>query len=412
MTTETRDIPRRPRVIGSRAPTDLTADTWTIPQTRRALKLHLDGDFSRSALLADAMRGDERISADLRTRVMAVTGLPFRVDPSPAGDQRRAKMIAAELAAGWSRICPAATSRALLRSAAFMGLGYGPVRWEADGGRWWPRIEPWHMQHLRLDITRETWTTQTTLGLEDVIPGDGSWLVYAPEGDRSWIDCAVRGLALPYHLRKDSRRDWGRFNEKHGLPITGAVVPEEADQEDKDDYFSDLRNLGNEGVVLLPKDRDGRGFGLEMIEPKNVQSWKALEAALYHCDVSIAVAMLGQASNAQEGGSYAKATALAAYRQDLLEAEAAALAEALRVQVLRPWALWNFGDAELAPLLVWDATPPEDAAKLATTLQTAGTAIAPWQAAAAAAGYDLDFEALAQRFGVPLRRRPTSAPQD
>ena len=99
MTTETRDIPRRPRVIGSRAPTDLTADTWTIPQTRRALKLHLDGDFSRSALLADAMRGDERISADLRTRVMAVTGLPFRVDPSPAGDQRRAKMIAAELAA-------------------------------------------------------------------------------------------------------------------------------------------------------------------------------------------------------------------------------------------------------------------------------------------------------------------------
>lgn len=411
MTTETRDIPRRPRVIGARAPVDLTADTWTIAQTRRALKLHLDGDFSRSALLADAMRGDERISADLRTRVMAVTGLPFRIDPSPAGDQRRAKMIAAELAAGWSRICPASTARALLRSAAFMSVAYGPVRWSADGGRWWPSIEPWHLQHFRLDPSRDTWTTQTTTGLEDVVPGDGTWLVYQPEGTRAWVDCAVRGLAIPYHLRKDSRRDWGRFSEKHGLPITGAVVPEEADAEDKDDFFADLRGMGNEGIVLLPKDRDGRGFDLTMIEPKNVASWKAFEAALYHCDVSIAVAMLGQASNAQEGGSYAKATALAAYRQDLLEAEAAALAEALRVQVLRPWALWNFGDAELAPILVWDATPPEDAAKLATTLQTAGNALVPWQAAAAAAGYDLDFEALAQRFGVPLRRR-VAAPQE
>lgn len=407
MTTETRDIPRRPRVIASRAPTDLTVDSWTIVQTRSALRQHLDGDFSRSALLADAMRADERISADLRTRVMAVTGLPFRIDPSPAGDQRRAKAIAAELSAAWSTICPSATARTLLRGAAFMGVTFGPVRWEASGGRWWPRVEPWHAQHLRLDATRDTWQAQTTTGLEDVVPGDGSWIVYQPEGQRAWIDCAVRGLAIPYHLRTFARRDWGRFSEKHGLPITGAVVPEEADVEDKDDFFRDLRTLGSEGIVLLPRDREDRGFKLEMIEPKNVGSWKAFEAALYHCDVSIAVALLGQAATAQEGGSYAKAQALAAYRQDLLEAEAVALAEMLREQVLRPWARFNFGDAELAPVLVWDATPPEDAGQLATTLSTAGTALATWQSAAAAQGYDLDFEAIAQRFGVPIRRRQT-----
>lgn len=405
MTTETRDIPRRPRVIASRAPTDLSVDSWTIAQTRSALRQHLDGDFSRSALLADAMRADERISADLRTRVMAVTGLPFRIDPSPAGDQRRAKMIAAELAAGWSRICPSATVRTLLRWAALSSVAFGPVEWTSDGGRWWPSVQPWHLQHLRLDATRDTWQAQTTTGIVDVVPGDGTWLVYQPEGARGWIDCAVRGLAIPYHMRSFARRDWGRFNEKHGLPITGAVVPEEADANDKDDFFRDLRTLGSEGVVLLPKDREGRGFDLTMIEPKNVSAWKAFEAALYHCDVSIAVQLLGQAATAQEGGSYAKAVALAAYRQDLLEAEAASLAEVLRTQVLRPWALWNFGDADLAPILVWDATPPEDAGQLATTLQTAGNALASWQSAAAAQGFDLDFEALAQRFGVPIRRR-------
>ncbi len=407
---DTPDIPRRPRTLGARTLIDLTVSEWTLSQTRSALRQHLEGEFSRSALLADAMRGDERIASDLRTRVMALTGLPFRIDPAPGGDGRRAKAVAAELAAAWPRICPASTARALLRWAIFCGLAYGPVRWTSEGGRWWPTIEPWHLQHARHNKALDVVQTQTTQGIEDVVPGDGTWLLYDPEGTRSWVECAVRGLAVPYHFRRDARRDWGRFNEKHGLPITGAVVPEEADKDDKDDFFADLRKLGSEGIVLLPKDREGRGFDLEMIEPKNVQGWKAFEGALYHCDVSIAVALLGQASNAQEGGSYAKATALDLIRQDLLEADAASLAETIRTQVLRPWAQFNFGDADLAPVPVWDATPPEDATEAANTFATAGNALTAWQSAAAAQGFDVDLEALAQRFGVPLKRRPEPAP--
>lgn len=410
---DTPDIPRRPRLLGARSITDLSVSEWTIGATRAALRQHLDGDFHRSALLADAMRGDERIASDLRTRCMALTGLPFRIDPAPNGDGRRAKAVAAELAAVWSHICPASTARSLLRWAVFCGLSYAPVRWTSTGGRWWPTIEPWHLQHARYNAVTEHIEAQSTTGIETVTPGDGTWLLYEPEGPRSWVECAVRGLAIPYHLRKDSRKDWGRFNEKHGLPITGAVVPEEADKDDKDDFFADLRKLGSEGIVMLPKDREGRGFDLAMIEPKNVQGWKAFEGALYHCDVSIAVALLGQASNAQEGGSFAKATALDLIRQDLLEADAASLAETIRNQVLRPWAMFNFGDPDLAPVPVWDATPPEDATQAATTLATAGSALTSWQSAAAAQGFDVDMEALAQRFGVPLKRRepaPTTPP--
>ena len=51
--------------------------------------------------------------------------------------------------------------------------------------------------------------------------------------------------------------------------------------------------------------------------------------------------------------------------------------------MLRPWAHFNFGDAELAPIPVWDATPPEDASALATTWQTASTALTTLQGAAA-----------------------------
>lgn len=404
------DIPRRPRVVSGRALADLQVTTWTVGQVRSALRLHVDGDFSRSALLADAARGDDRIKSDLRTRVYAVTGLPFRLDPSPTGDQRRAKAVRDELVAAWPKILPPSLVRQILRWGVLQGVGYGLVDWTSTGGRWWPSIELWHPQHLRYHEARRALEAHSTTGPLDVVPGDGAWLCYQPEGDRGWMDASIRGLAVPYLLRGLSRRDWARWCEKHGLPITGAIVPEGADTDDKDSFFDDLRQLAGEGIVMLPRDRDGKGFAIEMIEPKNAQAWQGFEHVLQHCDVSIAVELLGQASNATDGGSYAKAVALGLIRQDILEADAVGLADTVRADVLRPWARFNFGDADLAPVPVWDATPPEDAAKLATTWQTAGDALAKLQQSAAAQGMEVDLDAFAARFGIPLRRAATPAP--
>lgn len=404
------DIPRRPRVVSGRALADVQVTSWTVGQVRTALRLHVDGDFHRSALLADAARGDDRIKSDLRTRVYAVTGLPFRLDPSPTGDQRRAKAVRDELAPRWKDLFPAALVRDILRWGVLQGAGYGVIDWTSVGGRWWPEVEVWHPQHLRYHESRRTYEASSTAGNLDVIPGDGTWLCYLPEGQRGWMDASIRSLAIPYLLRGLSRRDWARFSEKHGLPITGAVVPEEADTDDKDSFFDDLRQLASEGIVMLPRDRDGRGFGIEMIEPKNFTAWQGFEHILQHCDVSIAVELLGQASNAEKGGSYAKAAALGLIRQDLLEADATAIAETIRADVLRPWARFNFGDPELAPLPVWDATPPEDVSALATTWQTAGDALTKLQGAAASQGLEVDLDAFAARFGIPLRRAAAPAP--
>lgn len=402
------DIPRRPRVVAGRALADLQVTQWTVGQVRTALRLHAQGDFSRSALLVDAARGDDRIKSDLRTRVYGVTGLPFRLDPSPIGDQRRAKAVRDELAAEWPRLFPASTVRQIMRWGVMGGVGYGLCSWTSSGGRWWPELEVWHPQHLSWHETLRALHAQTTEGVVDVVPGDGTWLLHQPEGVRGWLDASIRGLAVPYLLRGLSRRDWARFSEKHGLPITGAAVPESADKDDKDDFFEDLRALSSEGIVMLPRDEQGNGFKIEMIEPKNHGAWQGFEHVLLHCDVSIAVELLGQASNAQEGGSYAKAVALGLIRQDILEADAAGIAETIRGDVLRPWARFNFGDQDLAPIPVWDATPPEDASRLATTWQNAGTALAAWQAAAAQQGLEVDLETAAARVGMPLRRARTA----
>ena len=73
---------------------------------------------------------------------------------------------------------------------------------------------------------------------------------------------------------------------------------------------------------------------------------------------------------------------------------------------MRPWARWNFGDADVAPWAIFDPTPPEDLAASAATMKVAGEAIALWTELAKASGRAVDVLALAERFGVPLLSAP------
>ena len=158
---------------------------------------------------------------------------------------------------------------------------------------------------------------------------------------------------------------------------------------------------------MLPRDREDRGFDVKYLDPGS-PAFESFERLIARCDRSIATRILGQNNTASaDGGSYAKAVALDAIRQDLLESDARSLAETLHRQVLRPWAQYNYGSPDLAPRVVWDATPPADTSSLATTHKTAGESIALWSQAAAGVGMAVDVEALAQTYGVPLRRAPT-----
>ena len=389
---------------------DVVDDRWSVGKVRSALTDHIVGQWTSSALLADALLQDDRVAADLRTRVLAVSGLPFRLEASVFGDQRRARLVAREAELAWPQIAPASLIHDLLRWSILLGFAPAVCTWATSARRWTPTVQLFHPEHLYLDTGAEVIRASTRDGIVDVTPGDGAWVLHAPDGSRPWMCAAVRGLAIPWLARSYARRDWSRFSEKHGLPIVGAIVPQEADAGEKDGFYSDLRRLGAEGLVVLPRDQNDRGFDLKYLEPGNVQASGAFRDLISHCDQAIAVALLGQASNAQEGGSFAKAQALDAIRLDLLESDAKALGETIYSQILRPWAWFNFGDAELAPRPIWDPTPPSDTATLASTHKTAGEAITAWNVAAAAAGLSVDVAALAERYGVPLRRAAVEAP--
>lgn len=385
---------------------DVVDDRWTVGKVRAALTAHITGQFSDSARLVDAMLADDRVNADTRTRVFAVTGLPFRLEPAKIGDQRRAKSIAAALEVLWPYIAPQAVLHDLIRWSVLFGFSLASTSWETSARQWVPRLTFWHPQHVTWQDFDRTLRAQTTTGEALIAPGAGTWVLHAPDGARPWMEAAVRGLAIQWLARQYAMRDQSRDSEKYGLHVMGAVVPQEADKGEKESFFNDLRRLGSEGLVMLPRDREDRGFDVKYLDP-GTPAWEGFERLIARCERSIATRILGQNNTASaDGGSYAKAVALDAIRQDLLESDARSLAQTLYAQVLRPWAQYNYGDADLAPRPVWDATPPADTSSLATTHKTAGEAIASWSTAAASAGLVVDVEAMAQTYGVPLRRAP------
>jgi hypothetical protein len=96
------------------------------------------------------------------------------------------------------------------------------------------------------------------------------------------------------------------------------------------------------------------------------------------------------------GGSYAAASVHQAIRQDLIEADARTLSTCLREQVVRWWAEYNLGKAELAPWPEWETEPPQS---VQGTAQALG-AIAQAVGALKQIGVEVDSRALLERTGV------------
>ncbi|WP_394845175.1 DUF935 domain-containing protein [Pendulispora brunnea] len=394
--------PKLPRRPDQRVYRDLPIALWTdwnVPDVRDALASHVLGNFARSAQLADAALGDDRVQSVVSTRVLGMLGLPFEVAPAEGVDPRKARRAARELEEIWWDVCPAPQTAEFLSWAIMLGFALAEVVWTSKRGRWWPTLRTWHPQLVYYRLDKRCYVVFTQDGAVDVEPGNGKWILYAPRGAyRGWMAGAVRAVAIPWLVRQYAHRDWARYSEAHGMPIKGAKVPATASESDKNNFYLQIANMGTETTIQLPQGLDGQSFGIDLIEAA-AGNWEAFDRLITKCDTNIACAILGQnLSTEVQGGSFAAAGAHQQVRQDYLEADAETLATALHSQLLRPWAAFNFGNPDLAPWPSWDATPPEDRKEAAATLQAFADAVAKLLSS----GVPIDIRALAERFDIPL----------
>lgn len=384
---------------------------WDVTRLREAIESHELGMFSQSAALVDWLGRDDRVDATLGTRVRAVQGLPFRLDPSEESERPDlARTLAKAATKLWPRIAPRSIQAQVMRWTALMGFAVAQIVWDTRGGAWVPELEWWHPQHLSWRWDLGQLQAITLDGVEPITPGDGQWVVFAPHGlYRGWMHGGVRSLAILALLRQYALRDWGRASEMYGLGVRLGYLPPNADPDDEDRYLQQLVNLGAESVLLLQKGDDAQGdFDFDIKALAGTFNGELFERLGQRCDLGITLQLLGQnlTSEVQEG-SLAAARVHGDVRQDYLEADVAGQQADWREQVLRPWAAYNFGcELEDVPVPVWDVEPPEDkdsASKTLVQVTQALTALAQLPGL----GPAIDLIELAGRFDLPLRAGST-----
>lgn len=366
--------------------------TWTVASVRSALVRHDDGDFYDSSLLCEQLRRDPAIFGDLSTRVRALaarSGLPFDVLASYGVDDRRADAIAERVEALWFDLAPEHVIESIMVDAILLGVAVGRIEWKTTGREWVPFLRHLPAHGLRWVDRDKAFHYLTGDGQDLVVtPGDGTWFLHAPHGDRSWLWGAVRALGIPWLMRTFSYRDWARYSEKHGMPVLAIHEPFFAHDDVEGAggtgsgsgataIYSQFRKLGSEAVLRLPQGatKDDGGWKAEWLEPKSA-TYDGFRMFLAELRSSIRLVILGHDSEAGAKGGDGE---LAAQRVkvEYLSADCEPLSTSLRQQVLKPYVVYNVDPnrPELAPWPRWDTRPIPDLKGRAEMLNALGDAL-------------------------------------
>lgn len=367
-------------------------NVWRSTDTKQRfdaiMREHDYGTFYRSSAYVDEMLTDDRIYGVTATRVGGLISSPLLFKPSD--DRRRNRQLADRLGGAdesrgeWRRMVSVATEKDLLTWGMLLGIAVAEIVWDtSDAKEWTPRLVPFHPQSIRWDQMSRRFVMQTSAGETVVLPrpdedpvGDGKWFVWCPHGVKlGWRRALIRPLGDMYIKRQWNSNDWASYGEKHGKPVMVGKVPVGADGPDKERFFDSLSNLGSEGFLLAPQGMDGQpSYGVEMVEAvaKTYETFRDCKAAL---DTDIAIVILGQNLTTEvQGGSRAAASEHSLIRIDKM-IEDAEIATAFRDQVLTWWALFNFGDRDLAPFMEYQVEPADDDTEDATAMLTLGQAV-------------------------------------
>ena len=399
---------RRPKPILD-APVWTLTHAWDVGSVRAALASLEGGNFQAAAALCDAMDLDDRISAVLDTRVRALLGLEQEWGDPDDESASEDKTVQAFRDA-FPQIFPQPQLAELLRWGIRIGVGIGELVWWDRDGKYTPtpRLKVWHPQFLTWRWqTRSFWVTTAQAGMVEVVPGDGRWVLYTPHGEqRGWMHGLVRPLSLPFLIRQYANRDSARYSEAYGMPVKQAIVPEDAKQEDKDRFLTEVAGLATESTVATPQMEGGTGqpskkFDLKFHELMG-KGHEVFTAQLQRSSTDIAIVILGQNLTTEAGtqgshGAYAATKVHDRVRGDVLEFDATTLCACLREQAFRPWSVVNVSGVE-PPEFRYITDPPEDQGAKTLALSQLGDAFDKFDAAEV----PINKRNLAEEYGLPL----------
>jgi hypothetical protein len=333
-------------------------NTWSIEQVRGAMYAHLIGIFDASGQLCDSIMGDDRVTACLNSRSTALFGRDVR---SKAATMKGVAGSAAakECHDAWVDYYPILMGDGARRDiqdyCIMQGFHHSQILWNTTRKDldFAPILRPFHPRFEYYDWWLRKYMAITTDGTMPITPGDGKWFeltYYHPY--RAWIHGALRPCVEPWMLRHWGFRDMARFGEVHGNPTRVGKVPAVGDATERAAFESAIANMGANTSMIVPQGIDGQegsGYSYELVEAQS-KAWEVHPAQIDRCDMAIVLAILMQNLTTEvHGGSYAAADVHMDVRQGGTQFENQAWKLAVYNQLARPFALLNFGNADLAP---------------------------------------------------------------
>jgi phage gp29-like protein len=334
---------------------------------------------------------DAHLAALLQTRKAAVLALDYEVLPYAKTPEDEA--IAAWVNDALYRIKNLEGAFLDLLDAIGKGFALTEIMWGQDGDmavveelRWVPQKKVTFVGDLkpRLLTPESRWE-----GVE--IP---PWkMIYHRYKARSGHDTrsgVLRVVGYMYLLKNFALKDWAGFNEVFGMPLRLGKYDPTATAADREALIAAIRNLGTDAAGIISKNTE-----IEFVEATARLSGSAnpYQVMADFCNREMSKAVLGQTLSTDTTGStgtYAAARVHSQVRRDLVEADAQALAQTLRDQLLAPLVGFNFGFEKPVPWFRFRVEEEEDLKTLSEVYRNL-----------AELGVPLSLEHVNERFGIP-----------
>lgn len=386
------------RVYGGQlAPLPVTQTRWHDSDLETAERLADTGDLSMAARLMRTVRKDGTFAGVLATRTGGLVRLPKRF--------RGETEIVSALELGndsvrsvFDEMFPPAELALMAADGILLGVAVGEL--VPVPGRDYPvlvRLEP---EFLVYRWNENRWYYRSIVGLLPITPGDGRWVLHTPGGRIApWQNGLWRAIGRAWIDKEHARLHKKNWEGKLANPARVAVSPQGAGENQKQAWWRAVMAWGVNTVFGV-----GPGYDVKLLE-SNGRGYECFLATIKNSDRDMVIAVTGSTVLVDGGTGFANADVHAAIRADLIKETADGLAYTLNTQGIPPWVVARWGEEGLrrSAIVEWDVTPPTNRTAEAAAMVSAGQALTGLTEALAKTGRELDVDAFAIRFGLPVK---------
>ena len=326
------------------------------------------GDMLQQAeLFSQLEERDGHLASIFQTRKLAISGLEWKF--APFSDDAKDKQIAEDFAAVWEELD---TDELLLdmMDAVSKGVSFTALSWTLQDGRFTVNSSEWlDQKHWRYDLDDKRFRLMTDEQPLGLLPQFGQAIEhrYKARSGSPTRAGVMRTCVWMYLFKNYSIKDWVTFSEVYGMPVRIGKYDPSTGKEERQALELAIMMIGSDAAGIISKDTE-----IELLEAAKASSVDVYQKLIELCEATQSKAVLGQTLTSGEGqhGTQALGNVHEEVRQDLKKADARAVSKSLRMQLIRPWIVFNYGAeyADRAPKPVPQISDPEDLVATSTVV--------------------------------------------